>query len=363
MKKINKEDFLVLKVDNNDLLSLYFPDVAKKIKPFSLANQEYYDLLVQKCQTTNRTILYYQENNQTPNAITKYFSEMQNKFSNIKDYFLINKYFKWAQKDNLCRALGINDHGLKQDWALFTKINGTFCYCDNNDDKGICVLYALTDQYYFTVSRVNSYLNLERVLNLPHLVITATEVFTLDLPWHDLDFKSQKDFAKDDGQIFEDMIAAKLNAVNVKDLKFCVNNKKKLIKLGSFTYPPVPVADKEYLAAVKKVADKMKSKINKLITLLKKKIFQNQEIKTQELVVNETLKIFGYADFTNEHAVLEMKFVQNYHKVDDINKVNDYLKRYQYQLYITAKNRPVYLLIGSYEKFSLFKINFQDIKS
>lgn len=364
MSKIDKKEFLVLNVDDNNV-SLYFPDIAKKVKKFSVANKEYYDLFVKKCQLTKRKILYYQEN-QDQDMITNYLTGCVNfktKFSNIKDYFLINKYFKFASKDNLCFGLGIDKNlGLKSEWTIFEKINGHFCYCENKDEEGLCVLYSLTEQYYFSVSRVNSYLNIDRVINLPNLVITSEEIFAFDLPAKKLlvNFQPQKDFAQDDGIIFEAMIAKSLNAKEVKDWKFLCNNKKKLIKLGQFSYEPKK-KDEKYRAEVKKVATKVKTKIKKLITFIKKNIFQLQEIKTQELIVNEQLKIFGNTDFSNEHAVLEMKFVQNYAKINDINKVNDYINRYKYQLYVTARERPVYLLIGSYEKFLVLRVKFKII--
>lgn len=361
MRKLNKAEFLVfgVKTDHHHsspIISLYFPDVAKKVEQYS------YDLFVQKCKITKRKIIYFQDQD-----VKKYFQDYQKlkiKFHNIKDYFLINKYFKFASKNNLCLGLGINHNfGLEQDWQVFEKINGEYCYCENKDDghgNGLCTLYSLTDQYYFSVSRINSYLNIDRVVNIPRFEIAFEEVFRFLLPPNLLlNFQPQKNFAKDDGNIFEKMITESLNAIKDEKGKFfAINNKKKLIKLGSFKYEAIK-EDRKYQAEVEKVAVAIKSEINKLITFIKEEIFKSQQIKTQELVVNDQLKIFGYTDFSNNHAVLEMKFVQDCSKINDLNEINNYINRYRYQLYLNTKERPTYLLIGSYEKFLIFRIKFK----
>ena len=96
----------------------------------------------------------------------------------------------------------------------------------------------------------------------------------------------------------------------------------------------------------------IKNKINELIKFIKEEIFQSQEIKTQELIINDQLKIFGFADFSNEAACLEMKFSDR--MIDDKKIAN----KYKYQLYVLSNRRPTYLLIGGYTKFIVLKVKF-----
>ena len=194
--------------------------------------------------------LFIIKNHQEDQEIKKYLIDHVNsksKFHNIKDYFLISKYFKFASSKNLCLGLGINYKSdcLKWKWELFEKIKGEFCYCKNDDKKGLCTLYSLiNNQYYFPVSEIAKYPNINLIVNLPNLKIEYEELFTLYLPKNLLtNFQPQSDYAKYDGVISEAMIAESLKAKNVKeknvkDWKFLNNNKKKLNKIGEFSYEP-----------------------------------------------------------------------------------------------------------------------------
>ena len=417
---VDKSKYVVLDVETNGLtvgydllsISLYMPDTGKKYERYlppeknkhvlpeaSAINgitdemvmdklpiiQEEWDSIVKDFELDKREILHYGKIDQT--FIKDYllshgikgFSKLI--FHNIKRHFLTNSFSSGEySKDNLCRGLGIEGvtevhNGLNDcilEWQLFEKIDGGFVLCLRLGDWQMG-MYKLSDRYYIPASRIRYFPNMKYAVNLPDLKVDFEEVFSLEL--------SKKCYNKKDmwfqpaGFASERIIKASLNAVNVEDDSFAKENFKNLELIGKFSYKPdeyeIPVIensdgtltavreeDKASVEEMNRVMLQIKSELPPLFNFVKKEIFQNKPINTQETIINHELKSFGYTDFSNDVACLEMKFSDG--MMDDFyfNKYHPSINKHKYQLYILSNGRPTYLLIGGHARFIVLKVTF-----
>ena len=413
--------YVVLDVETNglsanyyDLLSIsfYMPDTGKKYERYlppernkrvfkeasaingitdemvvgqSPINQEEWDVIVKEYELDKREILHYGRIDQTfiKEYLTRHKIKGFNKlvFHNIKRHFLTNSFSNGEySKDNLCRGLGIDGvtdvhNGLNDcilEWKLFEKIQGDYILCVKLGGWEMG-MYRLTPDYYIPASRIRYFPNMKYAVDLPNIRVDYEEVFSLVL--------SKKCYNKKDkwfqpaGFASERIIRAAVDAKNVEDDSFSKENFKKLEFIGKFSYQSdeydIPVLensdgtltavreeDKESVEEMNRVMLTIKSELPPLIKFIKKDVFSSQQIKTQETVINHELKSFGYTDFSNNCACLEMKFSDSL--MDDyyLNKYHPSINKHKYQLYILSNGRPTYLLIGGYSRFIILKVKF-----
>lgn len=417
---IDESKYVVLDVETNGLtigydllsISLYLPDKDKKYERYlppeknkhvlpeaSAINgitdemvadktpitQEEWDNLVLDFELDKREILHYGKIDQT--FIKDYllshgikgFSKLT--FHNIKRHFLTNSFSSGEySKDNLCKGLGIDGvtdvhNGLNDcilEWKLFKKIEGGFVLCLRLGDWQMG-MYKLSDKYYIPASRIRYFPNMKYAVDLPDLKVDFEEIFSLEL--------SKKCYNKKDmwfqpaGFASERIIRASLNAVNVEDDSFAKENFKNLELIGKFSYKPdeyeIPVIensdgtltavreeDKDAVEEMNRAMLQIKSELSPLFDFVKNEIFQKKPINTQETIINDELRSFGYTDFSNDVACLEMKFSDG--MMDDFyfNKYHPLINKHKYQLYILSNGRPTYLLIGGHARFIILKATF-----
>lgn len=417
---IDKTKYVVLDVETNGLtvgfdllsISLYMPDTGKKYERYlppemnkhvlpeaSAINgitddmvmnklpmtQEEWDSLAEEFELYKREILHYGKIDQTfiKNYLLghgiKGFQKLT--FHNIKRHFLTNSFSSGEySKDNLCRGLdiegvtevhnGLNDCILE--WKLFEKIDGGFVLCLRLGDWQMG-MYKLTDKYYIPASRIRYFPNMKYAVNLPDLKVDFEEIFSLEL--------SKKCYNKKDmwfqpaGFASERIIRASLDAINIEDDSFAKQNFKNLELIGKFSYKPdeyeIPVIensdgtltavreeDKDAVEEMNRAMLQIKSELPPLFDFVKNEIFQNKPINTQETIINDELRSFGYTDFSNDVACLEMKFSDG--MMDDFyfNKYHPLINKHKYQLYILSNGRPTYLLIGGHARFIILKATF-----
>lgn len=418
---LDKSKYVVLDVETNGLnvgfhdllsISLYLPDKDKKYerylppeknkKVFKEASeingitdemvigqrpitQEEWNSLVAEFELNEREILHYGRIDQT--FIKQYlsthnisgFSKLT--FHNIKKHFLTNSFSNGEySKDNLCRGLGIEGvkevhNGLNDcilEWKLFEKIDGEYVLCLRLGDWQMG-LYKLDSNYYIPASRIRYFPNMKYAVDLPDIKVAYEEVYSLELSSK---CKNKKDrWAQPAGFASERIIRAMLDAVNIEDDTFAKQNFKNLKLIGKFSYKPddyeIPVItnsdgtltavreeDREMVEESNRVMLAIKAELPPLIKFVKEDIFKSKIINTQETVVDDQLKAFGYADFSNDCGCLEMKFSEG--MMDDyyFNKYHPLINKHKYQLYILSKGRPMYLLIGAYSKFIILKTTF-----
>ena len=420
MNNIDPSKYVVLDVETNgltvagdDLLSIsfYMPDKDKKYERFlplelnrfinpeaSKINgitiemiqnqkpltQEEYDLIKDEFELEQREILHFGRIDQT--FIKNYFQRHKIKgfeklvFHNIKRHFLTNSFSSGEySKDNLCKGMGIEGvtkvhSGLNDcilEWKLFEKTEGGFILCLKMGNYEIG-MFKLTPDYYIPASRIRYFPNMKYAIDLPKMRVDYQEVFRLELSKN---CRHKKDiWFQPAGFASERILRAMLNAKLMDDNTFAKENFKKLQFVGKFTYESeeyeipvtenedgtlsaVRIEDKAYVEETNRVMLSIKQELPPLVEFIKKEIFKSKQILTQELVVSDELKAFGYTDFSNEEACLEMKFSDSL--------MNDYSMRYhpslnkhKYQMYILSNKRPSYILIGGYNEFVIAKIVF-----
>ena len=417
---MDKSKYVVLDVETNglnlmyDLLSIsfYMPDSGKTFERFlplekniivypeaSKVNgitkemlkdkkpltQEEWDKIVEDFELKTREILHFGKID--PSFLKDYFKNHKIKgfndlvFHNIKRHFLTNSFSHGEySKDNLCLGLGIegvsevhsgvNDCILE--WKLFEKIDGGFVICERLGGYKMG-MYKLNEKYYMPASKIRYYPNVKYAINLPDLRVEYEEVFSLNLSkkcLHRLD-----GFFQPAGFASERIIRSALNAKVIEDSSFAKENFKNLQLIGEFTYDPmiheIPViensdgtltavrpSDKLFVAEMNRTMLAIKDEIKPLIKFITDEVFLCKEINSQETVINDDLRIFGYTDFSNDSTCLEMKFSGSL--MDDYLMTNNRpaLNKHKYQFFALAKDRPMYLLIGAYTKFVVLKLSF-----
>ena len=419
---IDSSKYVVLDVETNGLssqfddllsISLYLPDKDLKFERFlplylnkslnkeackingitkemikdkTHITQEEFDSIVEKFELYKREILHfgrldksfikkYMENNHL-----KGFSKLT--FHNIKTHFITNRFSNGEySKDNLCNGLGIE--GVKTvhsgindcilEWKLFEKINGEYAFCWRIDDFKIGI-YKLNKNYYVPASYFRYYPNFKYAVDFPALKATYEEVYKLDLT-KDLMSGFLSLLYQPSGFASEQIIKSALNAKNIKDKTFAQMNFCKNEKIGEFIVVQpgsieVSINDDGTLTATndlyKPLVDtinremlSIKSKIQPLINFIKHNIFKDKDIFSQETIINDDLKAFGYCDFSNSEASIEMKFGNQFYDINN-DKINESkLDQHKYQYFITANGRPSFVLVGTYFTFRIYKVSFE----
>ena len=416
---IDSSKYVVLDVETNGLtvdndllsISIYMPDKDKRYERYlplelnksinpeaskvngitidmiqdkSPMTQQEYDELKEEYELEDREILHFGKID--PTFIKHYFLRHgidgfdRLVFHNIKRHFLTNTFSNGEySKDNLCKGFGIEGvtdvhSGINDcilEWKLFEKTDGGFVLCQRIGGFQIG-LYKLTSNYYIPASKIRSFPNMKYAVDLPKVRVDYEEIFRLSLS--DDCRHNKNEFFQPAGFASERILRAMLNAKMVDDNNFAQENFKKLIYLGKFAFMDldyeIPVTenadgtltaireeDRGFVEETNRVMLCIKKELSPLVEFVKNDIFKNKEILTQELVVSDKLRAFGYADFSNEEACLEMKFSESL--LWDVGTPNHpAIDKHKYQFYILSNNRPTYLLIGAFGSFVVLKMTF-----
>lgn len=389
--------------ENKDLYTKFLPLIKEKKVPEEITeingisdktlkgarhlSDDEFQILARRFGLYNKTVLHFGSIDPKFLKIYMLAREIHGfeniKFYNFKEMFITDKFSHGQYtKDNLCKALGIRGvtkihsgaNDCKLEWRLFEKLNGKmlFCPCEGFNRVN---LYKITEKYKVPASYIYKYPHFKKYLNLPKLRVIYEVVYELKLSNKCLDKTS--DFPQPIGFAAEHLINTMLGAKECKDYDYKIINHNNLNLVGSFKYDRfdevIPVVkktdgtlaalDKEYESYVRETnrrTNAIKKEIPPLINFIKQKIFNNKQIYTQELVVNEKYGVFGYCDFSNDDAMLEMKWSDNFYYDDkNINGVkNENKNHYKYQYLVTSNNRPSYFLACGHNEFKIFKLQF-----
>lgn len=311
------------------------------------------------------------------------FSKMN--FHDIKTHFATNSFSTGVfNKDNLCKAFGIEGvtethtgiNDCKLEWQLFEKINGKYILgLGDNRILGKYNLYELSDDYYVPASSIRYFKNLKHAANLPAIKVRYELIKEIQISNKYFDEGLEFGF-QPLGFASEKVITAMLNAAVQPKPEFVTENFKKLKYLTSFNaYTPINEIEVEInedgsltavddlnavqINKVNKLMDVIRKKADKLIEYIGKEVFKNKPVKSQELVINDDLKVFGFTDFSNECACMEMKFGNSY--ILEAMKGHDHplTDMHKYQFYVLSNGRPMYLLVGNNTFFFLYKLSFE----
>lgn len=408
MGKINSKDYVVLDVETNGLsslkhdllsISIYKPDDEKtfdRFLPLELnrsvetywingitkkmlsdktpLTQEEFDELVNDFELERRTILTYGSidekfiKNYLKRKKIKGFEKLR--FYNFKRDIISSKFSEGnITKDNLCNVYGIAGtkgvhSGLNDcilEWKLFEKMDGNKLIIISN------TVNEFNDEYVIPASYLQTYPNFKySINNYPRVNYELIPIKSFDIKSEEL----EKFDTNISGMTIEHLINTMLEAIDVNSetLLFQRENRNKLKMIGKLpslihtisaifnddgTITAVNKEDEEKVKRINEVTLAIKKEILPLISYIKSTIFNNEEILSQELVINKNDNVMAKCDLSSNNTILEIKAFND----NDIDK-------FKYQLYYEANGRDIYLLqtfwltnVKNGLKFTVYKAN------
>ena len=391
-----------LKYKKDDLLSISFykPDDGKEYSKFlplelnskivttsingitekdlvgaTALTQTEYNYIVEEFELEKRIILIYAGKNFDALFLSEYMKRHQIlgfdklNFYNFKKNVISSRYSLGnITKDNLCTLFkiggvekvhsGLND--CKLEWKLFEKMEGYF-YLVTEGDGGDNV-FKLNEKYIVLASLLNSHPNLSRVLReRPYIECKSTLVKSFEIDASGIE-KFPTNFT---GMTIEHLINSMLGVEEQDSQSFLSMNKAKLEFIGKIpndisitpmtfnldgTVTAIRKEDKKMEQRINSTAKNLRERIVELVDFVKHEIFEDEQILSQELVINHEQNILALCDLSTQKAILEVKTDNAESKV------------YKEQLFYEAKGRKIYHLkmewMKDWNTNLLKKINF-----
>lgn len=393
---VNPKKYVVLDVETNGLsskendllsISIYKPDDGKmynRFLPLELntevwttiyngitddmledklpLTQEEFDNLVIDYELDKRIILIY--GNLDKPFIMNYLLRKKIKggkklnFYNFKHDVISSIFSKgMITKDNLCNLYkiegvseihsGANDCILE--WKLFKKMNNNKLLVINND------VFQFSSDYIVPVSYLTYYPNFKYVINKYPEVDYKFE----SLKKFEIYSSKIKKFSNNiSGVSLEHLINSMLNvnSLDKETIKETILNKKRLKKIGELPSPyhqiPITLNDDGTLNALKiedfgfinevnEVTNDFRKKIEPLISYIKEYIFNDNDISSHELVINQKYNVLAICDLSSKDSVMEIKTFEINQRI---------LDRIKYQLYFQSNGRDIYILSLNWNK-------------
>ena len=329
--------------------------------------QEEFDKLIDDFKLHEKTILTYGRIDKT--FINAYCKRHKisgvNKmnFYNFKHQIISSSFSSGnVTKDNLCRVFGIDNvqdvHSGANDclleWELFKKLNNNYLIVTGTN------VFELNDKYIVPVSYLQTYNNFKYYRDIPKVFIKTRTVRKFEI--------NKKKITRFDTNIsgisIEHLINTMLDVTEINSLDFELKNKSNMKFIGSLPSPfnEIPITfnsdgtissvykrDEEYIESVNKSTRQLKSQLEPLIEYIRTKIFNNDSILSQELIIDKETNVFSKCDLSNSEAVLEIK--TNYSL--DFEKI-------KLQLYYESNDRPTYVLHFDWKnsEFIITKVDF-----
>ena len=329
--------------------------------------QEEFDKLIDDFKLHEKTILTYGRIDKTfINAYCKRHKISgvgKMNFYNFKHQIIASSFSSGnVTKDNLCRIFGIDNvqdvHSGANDclleWELFKKLKNNFLIVTGTN------VFELNDKYIVPVSYLQTYNNFKYYRDIPKVFIKTRTVRKFEI--------NKKKITRFDTNIsgisIEHLINTMLDVTEINSLDFELKNKKNMKYIGSLPSPfnEIPITfnsdgtissvykrDEEYIESVNKSTRQLQTQLNPLIEYIRAKIFNNDSILSQELIIDKETNVFSKCDLSNSNAVLEIK--TNYSL--DFEKI-------KLQLYYESNGRPTYVLHFDWKnsEFVITKVDF-----
>ena len=338
---------------NRDVYTTHINGITKKdLKKATHLSQDEVDTLIEEFGLLNRTILTYGSIDEK--FIKNYFKRKglcgyeKLHFFNFKRNIISSRFSGGnITKDNLCRLYGIDNvqelhtgaNDCLLEWELFKKM-------DNNrllvtHDK----VFEFNNDYIVPASYLATYPNFKyHTQNLPRFKCSSEVVKTFEV----VSSKIKKFPTNFNGMTIEHLINTMLDAERIDSSAFLVQNKSKLKYIGKLPSPydeiymhfnsdgtvsAVENKDRDLAEELNKFILLLKEEIVPLVDYIRKSIFKNKHILSQELVVHRDKNVLALCDLSSDTAVLEVKT----YGVVDFDKMGD-------QLFYESNGRDCYIM-------------------
>lgn len=338
---------------NRDVYTTHINGITKNdLKKATHLSQDEVDTLIEEFGLLNRTILTYGSIDEK--FIKNYFKRKglcgyeKLHFFNFKRNIISSRFSGGnITKDNLCRLYGIDNvqefhtgaNDCLLEWELFKKM-------DNNrllvtHDK----VFEFNNDYIVPASYLATYPNFKyHIQNLPRFKCSSEVVKTFEV----VSRKIKKFPTNFNGMTIEHLINTMLDAERIDSSAFLVQNKSKLKYIGKLPSPydeiymhfnsdgtvsAVKNKDRDLAEELNKFIMLLKEEIVPLVDYIRKSIFKNKHILSQELVVHRDKNVLALCDLSSDTAVLEVKT----YCVVDFDKMGD-------QLFYESNGRDCYIM-------------------
>ncbi|MDD6158556.1 MAG: exonuclease domain-containing protein [bacterium] len=344
--------FLPLELDM-DVYTTHINGITKKdLKKATPLSQDEVDVLIEEFDLFNRTILTYGSIDEK--FIKNYFKRKGLRgyeklhFFNFKRNIISSRFSGGnITKDNLCRLYGIDNvqelhtgaNDCLLEWELFKTM----------DNKRLLIthdkVFEFNENYIVPASYLATYPNFKyHTQNLPRFKCSSRVVKKFEVVSH----KIKKFPTNFNGMTIEHLINTMLNAERIDSSAFLIQNKSKLKYIGKLPSPydeiymhfnsdgtvsAVENKDKALAEELNKFILLLKAEIVPLVDYIKKSIFKDKHILSQELVVHRDKNVLAVCDLSNDTAVLEIKT----YGVVDFDKMGD-------QLFYESNGRDCYIM-------------------
>ena len=338
---------------NRDVYTTHINGITKKdLKKATHLSQDEVDTLIEEFDLLNRTILTYGSIDEK--FIKNYFKRKglcgyeKLHFFNFKRNIISSRFSGGnITKDNLCRLYGIDNvqelhtgaNDCLLEWELFKKM----------DNKRLLIthdkVFEFNEDYIVPASYLATYPNFKyHTQNLPRFKCSSRVVKKFEV----VSRKIKKFPTNFNGMTIEHLINTMLNAERIDSSDFLIQNKSKLKYIGKLPSPydeiymhfnsdgtvsAVENKDKELAEELNKFILLLKAEIVPLVDYIKKSIFKNKHILSQELVVHQDKNVLALCDLSSDAAVLEIKT----YGVVDFDKMGD-------QLFYESNGRDCYIM-------------------
>lgn len=344
--------FLPLEL-NGDVYTTHINGITKKdLKKANPLSQDEADVLINEFDLHNRTILTY--GNIDERFIKNYFKRKglcgyeKMHFFNFKRNIISSRFSGGnITKDNLCHLYGIDNvkelHTSANDclleWELFKKMDNNRLLITHNK------VFEFNEDYIVPASYLATYPNFKyHTQNLPRFKCSSRVVKKFEV----VSRKIKKFPTNFNGMTIEHLINTMLDAEEIDSSAFLIQNKSKLKYIGKLPSPydeiymnfnsdgtvsAVENKDKELANELNKFILLLKAEIVPLVDYIKKSIFKNKHILSQELVVHKDKNVLALCDLSSDTAVLEIKT----YGVVDFDKMGN-------QLFYESNGRDCYIM-------------------
>lgn len=363
--------FLPLELNQRILTTDINGITEKDLEGAMALTQDEFDQLVDEFELDKRKILIYAGGNFDAFFLSAYmqrhgisgFEKLD--FYNIKKRIISSKFADGSiSKDNLCKVFKIEGvssvHSASNDcrleWELFKKMDGYY-YLVTESENGNN-LFRLNDDYIIPASLLYTHPKLYRILPERSYIGCKSEV----IKTFEVDAKGIEKFETNiTGMTIEHLINSMLAVTEQNSRDFLLDNKKKLEFIGTipsrrilipmvFNHDGTVLAarenplDKKIEKRINKTNSSLKEKIQPLVDFIRSEIFDNEQIMSQELVIDYKQNILAKCDLSSSKAVLEIKTNSSDSMV------------YKEQLFYESKGREVYHLQMDWIKDPLTKV-------